>query len=103
MLHGNYIVNSTITIKIFVNGHNKTLDSDSDNDFIFRLIEDIASDEIYEDDDERIATTEAPQSYEEIDKSIPIERGPLRIPHPQKIPLLRDVMKSNNNDDVNEA
>jgi hypothetical protein len=82
-----------------VNGQNKSLGED-DNAMIFRLIEEVVDDddieeEVEEESDEK---TEAPsQSYEEIDGSIPIARGPLRIENPKSIPLLNGGWKAENN------
>jgi hypothetical protein len=92
LLHGNYISNSSIIINIIVNGQNKSLGEDDDNAMIFRLIEEVVDDvdigEEVEESEETTTDEALSQSYEEIDGSIPIAKGPLRIENPEKIPLL---------------
>ncbi|KAG5684388.1 hypothetical protein PVAND_013623 [Polypedilum vanderplanki] len=106
LIHGNYILNSSIIINIIVNGRNKTLD-DEDNAMIFRIIEEVIEDESVSDDvDEETFSgeseekdkdkNETPFEYEEIDKTIPISKGPLKIENPEKIPLLNQWKASEN-------
>jgi hypothetical protein len=74
-----------------VNGKNQSL-SDDDNAIIFKIIGDVADDDVIDDDDEE-GSVDPSQSYEEIDSSIPISKGPLRIENPEKIPLLNSNWK----------